>query len=109
MMDKVTEQPITFTNTSPLDTHANVANYAPRVNAIVPGEVIPGSPVTALTSSPERNLLRMRSDLSDASSVMVEEARERSGKREREEVPGVAGSGGMGAHLSQRKGEEEAC
>lgn len=99
MMDKVTKQPITFTNTSPLDIDANVANYAPRVNAIVPGKVIPGSPVTAVTSSPERNLFRMKSDLSDASSVMVEEASERSGKRER-------GSSWRHwvTHLSQRKG-----
>lgn len=46
----------------------------------------------------------MRSDLSEARSVMVEEASERSRKRESEgerervgeEVPGFAGSGGMG-------------
>lgn len=78
-MDKVTEQPITLTGTSPLCIDANVANYGPEVKAVVPG-----SPVTAPASSPERNLLRMRSDLSEASSVMVEEASERSGKRERE-------------------------
>lgn len=41
MTDKVTEQPIRFTNTSPLRTDANVANYAPDGKAVVPGKVLP--------------------------------------------------------------------
>lgn len=48
----------------------------PDVNATDPGSAAP-------CSSPERNLLRMRRDLSEARSVMVEEASERSRKRER--------------------------
>lgn len=41
MMDKVAEQPVRSTNTSPICIDTNVASCAPDVKAFVPGKVAP--------------------------------------------------------------------
>lgn len=108
MIDNVTDQPITFTNASPLHIDANVANYVRDVKPLL-WENKSSSPLIGVKErlqdpSPERNLFRMRSDLSEASSVMVggECAGAREWSTERERV-------GSWCHTTRRNGLLSFC